>query len=74
MTRPKALLVEDEAMVALMMEDILEDLGWDVAATFSDVAPALEWLTANDNLDGAVLDINLGSELVFPVAEALKPA
>ena len=69
--KPRALLIEDEAMVALMMEDILEDLGWEVAATFGDVAPALDWLERNKP-DGAVLDINLGTELVFPVAEALK--
>lgn len=72
MTKPRVLLVEDEALVAMMMEDVLEDLGWEVAASFGDVKPALEWLAKCDGLDGAVLDINLGSEMVFPVAEALK--
>ena len=72
MRKPRVLLVEDEALVAMMMEDVLQDLGWEVAASFGDVKPTLEWLEACDDLDGAVLDINLGSEMVFPVAEALK--
>lgn len=72
MTKPKVLLVEDEALVAMMMEDVLADLGWEVAGSFGDVAPTLDWLETCDDLDAAVLDINLGSETVFPVAEALK--
>jgi CheY-like chemotaxis protein len=72
MSRPRVLLVEDEALVAMMMEDVLEDLGWEVAGSFGDVKPALEWLASNHKLDAAVLDINLGTEMVFPVAEALK--
>lgn len=56
----------------MMMEDVLEDLGWEVAASFGDVKPALDWLEKFNDIDGAVLDINLGTEMVFPVAEALK--
>ncbi len=73
MTRPRVLLVEDEALVAMMMEDVLEDLGWEVAGSFADVKPTLDWLASNQqDLDCAVLDINLGTEMVFPIAEALK--
>ena len=72
MTKPKILLVEDEALVAMMMEDVLSDLGWEVAGSFGDVAPTLKWLEECDGVDAAVLDINLGTETVFPVAEALK--
>lgn len=71
MSRPRVLLVEDEALVAMMMEDVLEDLGWEVAGSFGDVTPTLAWLADHD-LDAAVLDINLGTEMVFPIAEALK--
>jgi DNA-binding response OmpR family regulator len=71
MTRPRVLLVEDEALVAMMMEDVLEDLGWEVAGSFGDVRPTLEWLASHE-LDAAVLDINLGKEMAFPIAEALK--
>ena len=72
MKKRKVLLVEDEALVAMMMEDVLADLGWEVAGSFGDVAPTLDWLEKNEDLDAAVLDINLGTENVFPVAEALK--
>jgi CheY-like chemotaxis protein len=72
MSRPRAMLVEDEALVAMMMEDVLDQLGWEVVGSFADVRPALDWLSHCDGLEGAVLDINLGSETVYPVAEALQ--
>ena len=72
MKRPRILIVEDEAMVALMVEDLLEDLGCEVAASFPDISRALSWLSAPHlEIDGAVLDVNLGGETVFPVADAL---
>jgi CheY-like chemotaxis protein len=71
----RVILVEDEALVAMMMEDLLEELGCQIVASFGSLAPALEWL-ANDTsirLDGAVLDVNLGGgESVFPLAAALR--
>ena len=73
MSRPSLLLMEDEVLVAMMMEDELTDLGWEVAASFGEVGPALDWLDARDGaLSAAVLDINLNGEMVFPVAEALE--
>jgi len=68
----RLLIVEDEAMVAMMVEDMLEDLGCvvvDVAGTLSRglalvADPGLD-------LDGAILDVNLGGDKVYPVAEAL---
>ena len=72
MTKPRILLVEDEAMVALMMEDMLEDLGCEVAASFGVVGEALAWLNEPGHaIDGAVLDVNLGGQTVFPVADVL---
>lgn len=69
----KVMLVEDEAMIAMIMEDFLADLDCEVIGTFGAVAPALAWLDAVAALpDAAVLDVNLGNERVFPVAEALR--
>ena len=69
----KVMLVEDEAMIAMVMEDFLADLDCEVAGPFGAVAPALAWLDAEATPpDAAVLDVNLGSERVFPVAEALR--
>ena len=68
----RLLLVEDETMVAMMVEDMLTDLGCvvvDVAGTVSrGVALASD---AGLSLDGAILDVNLGGDKVYPVAEAL---
>lgn len=59
-------------MVAMMVEDLLSDLGYvvvDVAGTLSrGLTLACDPSLA---LDGAVLDVNLGGEKVYPVAEAL---
>lgn len=72
MTRPRVILVEDETLVALMMEDLLAELGFEIVASFSAVGPALAWLASQAAApDGALLDVNLGGEMVFPVAEAL---
>ena len=67
----RALLVEDEVLVAMYVEDALTDLGYTVAAVATNLAQAL--VIARDGLfDFAVLDINLGGEKSFPVAELLR--
>ena len=74
MTLPRVILVEDEPLVAMMMEDLLTDLGCEIAGSFGSLGAALAWLAKQDALpDGAVLDVNLGGgETVFPLAEALR--
>jgi CheY-like chemotaxis protein len=66
----RVLLVEDETMVAMMIEDLLADLGCELIGTASRVAEALR-LVETLVLDIAVLDVNVGGETVFPVADAL---
>jgi CheY-like chemotaxis protein len=68
----RVLLVEDEGLVAMMLEDLLEDLGCEVAGSLASVAAALAWIEAGGAADVALLDVNLSGEPVFPVAEALK--
>lgn len=73
MTSSKVMIVEDEALVAMMVEDMLGDLGCEVAGSFGAVDDALAYLGGGGpRPDGAVLDINIGGEMVFPVAEALR--
>jgi CheY-like chemotaxis protein len=69
----RILVVEDEAMVALMIEDMLEVLGCTVVGIAASVSEGLAF-TGDDalDLDGAVLDVNLAGEKVFPVAERLR--
>ncbi|APP74962.1 response regulator [Xanthomonas vesicatoria] len=66
----RVLLVEDESLVAMLLEDCLTELGYEVAATVGDVDTALE-VVQQGNLDLAVLDVNLGGVLSFPIAEEL---
>lgn len=66
------LLVEDEALVAMLVEDMLADEGCEVAAIASRVSEAVA--AARDHsiqMDLAILDVNLAGEPVFAVAEAL---
>jgi len=68
----RVLLVEDETLVAMLLEDMIAELGGNVVGSASRVSRALE--IAEDRsigLDLAVLDVNLGGEEVFPVASAL---
>jgi len=66
------LVVEDEYLIAADLADVLKDAGADVIGPVASVREALELVeTFGDRLDGAVLDVNLREERVFPVAEAL---
>jgi len=66
--KPRVLLVEDEALVAMMIQDTLAEFG------FQDVSTASGALAAarESHFDAAVLDINLGDGLVYTVAEILE--
>jgi ActR/RegA family two-component response regulator len=66
------LLVEDEYLIAADLARSLEHLGVEVIGPAASVEHALELVESEgDRLDGAVLDINLRDELVYPVADAL---
>ena len=68
----RVIVVEDEVLAAMMLEDLLADLGCEVVASLGGLGQALDWLALQDELpDGALLDVNLGGEMVFPFAEAL---
>lgn len=71
LSAPRVFLVEDEALVALMIEDMLVDLGFAVVATAAHLAKACE-LARTRSFDVAVLDVNLAGEFVFPVARILR--
>jgi CheY-like chemotaxis protein len=68
----KVLVVEDETLVAMLLEDMIAELGGAIAGSASRVGRALELLADSARgIDLAVLDVNLGGEEAFPVAEAL---
>jgi len=68
---PGVLVVEDETLVSMLIEDMVCDCGGRVvgpAATFEQaVALALE-----GSLDLAVLDVNVGGHVVYPIADILR--
>lgn len=68
----RVLLVEDEGLVAMMLEDLLQDLGCEIAGSLASVDAALAWIEAGGSADLALLDVNLNGKPVFPVAEALN--
>jgi CheY-like chemotaxis protein len=66
----RILIVEDEMLVALLIEDFLADLGCSTVGPCGSVAMALDAIRT-EAFDLAVLDVNLGGEKVYPVAELL---
>ena len=66
----RILLVEDEILVAMMMRDLLGELGLSVIGPFSRLSEAMV-AAVHDEIDGAIIDINLGGEFVYPVADVL---
>jgi DNA-binding response OmpR family regulator len=66
----RVLLVEDEFMVSMLIEDFLADRGCVLVGAFSNIAPALR-VAETDGIDIALLDVNVGGEKIYPVAEAL---
>lgn len=67
----RVLVVEDEAVVAMLLEDMLIDLGHEVAGAAGRFDQALE-AAQTLAVDLAILDVNLNGTLTYPVAEALR--
>ena len=67
----KVLVVEDEMMVSMLIEDMLGDLGCTVVGPASRLEEALK-LAREADLDCAVLDVNLGGQPIFPLADLLR--
>jgi len=67
----RVLVVEDESLVAMLLETILEDMGCTPVGPASTVDAGLTMAT-DEQLDAALLDVNVAGKQVFPIAEALK--
>src|SRR6516225_9683006 len=66
----RILVVEDEVMIRMLLEDMLGELGYTVAAEAARIDEALE-ATKNVDFDLAILDANLNGQPVSPIADAL---
>ena len=67
----RVLVVEDEMMVSMLIEDMLSDMGCTVIGPASRLDEAAELARAG-GIDCAVLDVNLGGQPIFPVADLLR--
>lgn len=67
----RVLVVEDEILVAMLIEETLADAGCVVVGPFSRVAEAIS-AVVGERIDIALLDVNVADQKVFSVAEALE--
>jgi CheY-like chemotaxis protein len=70
LTKLRILVAEDEILVAMLVEEMLQELGCEIVATVSSVAEATA-AVRRESLDGALLDGNLNGENSSPVADEL---
>jgi CheY-like chemotaxis protein len=66
----RILVVEDEAAISLLLEDMLLDFGCEVIGPAARLSAALE-AVSREQVDLAILDVNVAGEPIYPVAEAL---
>ena len=68
---PRVLVVEDEMTVAILIEDMVSELAYEVAAVVPRLEDAMRLLDS-DTFDLAMLDVHLYGKTVFPFAAALE--
>jgi CheY-like chemotaxis protein len=67
------LIVEDEMLLAMDIEELVRAAGCSVIGPVGTVPDAMRQLRET-RLDGAILDVNISGEMVFPIADALHEA
>jgi DNA-binding NtrC family response regulator len=67
---PKVLVVEDEYLIRMLLEDMLDELGYGVAAAVGSLDEAREHASGGD-FHAAILDVNVDGQEIFPVADIL---
>ena len=67
----RILVVEDEYLIAMSLQDALETAGSIVVGPAPSVDKALQTIDSESHIDAAVLDVNLGGALAYPVADLL---
>jgi CheY-like chemotaxis protein len=68
--RRRIFIVEDELMIRMLLEDMLEDLGYEIADTAGRVDEAIV-MARQGKFDAAILDVNLNGQSINPVAAVL---
>ncbi len=67
----RVLIVEDETIVAMLIEDMAAELGYEIAGLASRAETALQ-LARDLRIDCAILDMNLNGQDSYPIAELLN--
>jgi CheY-like chemotaxis protein len=67
---PRILVVEDEYLIRMLLEDMLTDLGYEIAGAVGTLAEASD-IAATAEFDIAILDVNLDGKEIYPVADIL---
>lgn len=67
----RVLIVEDEAAISLLLEDMLLEFGCEIAGSAARVPKAMALLD-NGGIDLAILDLNVAGESSYPLAEELS--
>lgn len=68
--RRRVLVVEDELMIRMLLEDMLDDLGYEIAGAAGRFDEAIA-LAREARFDVAILDVNIDGREVYPIAEAI---
>jgi CheY-like chemotaxis protein len=68
--KPRVLLIEDEALVAMMIQECLAEFGYQVLGPIGTASEAAA-RARDGQFEAAVLDINLGDGAVYPIADLL---
>lgn len=67
----RLLVIEDEAMVAFLIEDMLVEMGHEIGAVASRMQQALD-LARTGTFDFAIIDVNLDGQPSYPIADVLR--
>ena len=67
---PRVLIAEDEFLVGVLLEENLRESGYDVVGPISDL-PALLAALETEKFHCAILDVNLGGQMVYPAVDIL---
>ena len=69
-TSPRVLVVEDEYLIRMLLEDMLDELGYAGAAAVGTISEARQ-IATNGEFNAAILDVNLDGQEIYPVADIL---
>jgi two-component SAPR family response regulator len=67
----RVLVVEDEALIAIGIQDILLDFGCEIVGPVGKLETAIE-MASNEKVDAAILDVTIRGGKIFPVADILQ--